>query len=335
MSDSKKGRPTGGPEREAGRDTDESLMPRLSRRKFLSISMLAGGAAIAAPVRSIASPEFEGWPNSFGMLTDFTACVGCRSCERACNEANNMPAPDKPFDDASVFEEQRWPTAKALTVVNRYQNTADPSKPVYRKIQCNHCLEPACANACPIHAYTKTPEGAVIYDKDRCFGCRYCVISCPFNIPAYDYESPFDAKVVKCILCHGRIKEGKLPACAEACPGGAITFGKRDDLLKLAKKRIAENPGKYIDHVYGEREVGGTSWLYLSAVPFEQLGFPTNLPKKPLGELSKGYLSTVPVIFTTFPVLFGGIYSMLRNKNAEKDENHDSKNDKHTEVHNG
>src|SRR3990172_1765518 len=141
MSDSKKGLTTGGPEREAERDTDESLMPRLSRRKFLSISMLAGGAAIAAPVRSIASPEFEGWPNSFGMLTDFTACVGCRSCERACNEANNMPAPDKPFDDGSVFEEKRWPDAKTYTIVNRYDNSKDPSKPVYRKIQCNHSLE--------------------------------------------------------------------------------------------------------------------------------------------------------------------------------------------------
>lgn len=297
--------------------------------------MLAGGAALVGPTKAKASPEFEGWPNSFGMLTDFTACVGCRSCERACNEANNLPAPDEPFDDPSVFEEQRWPTAKAYTVVNRYENKSDPSKPVYRKIQCNHCLEPACANACPIHAYTKTPEGAVIYDKDLCFGCRYCVISCPFNIPAYDYESALDARVVKCILCYPRIKEGKQPACAEACPGGAITFGKRDDLLKLAKKRIAENPGKYIDHVYGEREVGGTSWLYISGVPFEQLGFPTNVPKKPLGELSKGYLSTVPVIFTTFPVLFGGIYSMLRNKDAEQEKDHDKKNDKHTEVRNG
>lgn len=335
MSDSKKGQSIVEPDHDAGNGVKESSSRGLSRRKFLSISMLAGGAALVGPTKAKAAPEFEGWPNSFGMLTDFTACVGCRSCERACNEANNLPAPDKPFDDPSVFEEQRWPTAKAYTVVNRHENKADPSKPVYRKIQCNHCLEPACANACPIHAYTKTPEGAVIYDKDLCFGCRYCVISCPFNIPAYDYASALDARVVKCILCYGRIKEGKLPACAEACPGGAITFGKRDDLLKLAKKRIADNPGKYIDHVYGEREVGGTSWLYISGVPFEQLGFPTNLPKKPVGELSKGYLSTVPVIFTTFPVLFGGIYSMLRNKDAEQEKDHDKKNDKHTEVRNG
>jgi len=279
--------------------------------------MLAGGAALTSPARAMAQPEFEGWPDGYGMLTDFTACVGCRSCEKACNETNNMPAPDKPYEDGSVFEEKRWPSAKTYTVVNRYNNPSDPSKPLYRKIQCNHCLEPACATACPIHAYTKTPEGAVIYNENLCFGCRYCVVACPFNIPGYDYESPLEPKIVKCILCHGRIKEGKIPACAEACPAGAITFGKRADLLKLARKRITDNPEKYIDHIYGEREVGGTSWLYISGVPFELLGFPTNLPKKAPIELTKSYLSSIPVIFTTFPAIFGLLYAATHHREDE------------------
>ncbi len=321
MSESKRGRPEQDPGQEGtGSAEKEMSLPALSRRKFLSISMLAGGAALAAPVRSFAAPEFDGYPDAYGMLTDFTACVGCRSCEKACNEANSLPSPDKPFDDPSVFEEKRWPSAKAYTVVNRYENPRDKSKPIYRKIQCNHCLEPACATACPIHAYTKTPEGAVIYNENLCFGCRYCVIACPFNIPAYDYESALEPKIVKCILCHGRIKDGKIPACAEACPGGAITFGKRADLLKLARKRIADNPGKYVDHIYGEREMGGTSWLYLSGVPFEQLGFQTDLPKKAPIELSKGYLSTIPVIFTTFPAIFGLLYAATHNREDRKDE---------------
>jgi len=300
----------------------------INRRNFLKLAALGGAGLIASPGKSEAVPEFSGWPDSYGMLTDFTACVGCRSCERACNQQNKMPEPDKPFDDPSVFEEERWPSANALTVVNRYRNTAEPDRPLYRKVQCNHCLEPACASACPLHAYTKTPEGAVIYNKDVCFGCRYCVIACPFHIPGYDYESAFDAKVVKCILCYPRIKEGKLPACAEACPGGALTFGKRADLLKLARRRIVENPDKYVDHIYGETEVGGTSWLYISGVPFEQLGFPMNLPKRPLIELTAGYTSTVPVIFTVFPAIFGLVYAATKKKDDGHSESQGEKEDK-------
>jgi formate dehydrogenase iron-sulfur subunit len=302
----------------------------ITRRNFLSLSVLTGCAALGVPAHAQPLPEFKGWPKSYGMLTDFTACVGCRSCERACNEANKMPAPEKPFDDGSVFEQHRTPSAKALTVVNRYKNPANPASPLYRKVQCNHCLEPACATACPIHAYTKTPEGAVIYNEELCFGCRYCVIACPFNIPGYDYESAFEPKIVKCIFCYGKIKEGQLPACAEACPGGALTFGRREDLLKLARRRIAESPDKYIDHIYGEREVGGTSWLYISAVPFGQLGFPDNLPQKPLIELTKGYLSTVPVIFTTFPALFGLLYAATHRRETDDPKKQDA--EKHTEV---
>jgi formate dehydrogenase iron-sulfur subunit len=302
----------------------------LTRRKFLSLSMLAGCSAIGLPAKAHATNEFKGWPGSYGMLTDLTACVGCRSCEKACNEENNMPSPERPFDDGSVFNEQRWPSAKALTVVNRYDNPGDSSSPVFRKIQCNHCLEPACATACPIHAYTKTAEGAVTYNPDLCFGCRYCVIACPFNMPAYDYESAFEPKIIKCFFCYERIKEGKLTACADACPAGALTFGRRKDILKLARKRINDNPKKYIDHIYGENEVGGTSWLYISSVPFEQLGFPTNLPSKPLIELSRGYLSSVPVIFTTFPAIFGMLYALTRHRDKESEEGHNQ----HKEVDN-
>ena len=306
--------------------SQESSRPSrgISRRSFLSVSMLTGCAALGVPLQAGALNEFKGWPKSYGMLTDFTACVGCRSCEEACNKANGMPAPDKPFTDDSVFRESRWPSAAALTVVNRFENPKDKTKPTYRKIQCNHCLEPACASACPIRAYTKTPEGAVIYNEDLCFGCRYCVIACPFNIPGYSYESALEPKIIKCTLCHVRVSKGQIPACADACPAGAITYGKREDLLKIARKRIEDNPDKYIDHIYGEREVGGTSWLYISGVPFEQLGFPSNLPKKPLLELTEGYLSAVPVIFTTFPAIFGLVYSAMKHhtKKAGKEEEH-------------
>ncbi len=291
---------------------------RLSRRDFLKTTALMGGSLLAGGVTEALGykEEFPVWTKSYGVLVDLTKCVGCRSCERACNEVNKLPPPDRPFDDASVFERERRPTAKAYTVVNRYETEGGP---VYRKIQCNHCNEPACFSACPIHAYTKTPEGAVLYDPDKCFGCRYCMIACPFYVPAYDYWSALEPKIVKCIFCYPRISRGQLPACVEACPVGTLTFGRRPDLIKLARKRIIENPGKYIDHIYGEHEVGGTSWIYISGVPFEELGFPTNLPKRPLIEQVKGFLGAVPVVFTVWPALFGMCYAAVKHRSETKE----------------
>jgi len=293
----------------------------MNRRLFLGTMATISGA-VAGSKTARASDDFSGWPNSYGLLTDFTMCVGCRSCEKACNQANNLPQPQVPFDDASVFNQARRPDAHAYTVVNRYENPKDKSTPIYRKIQCNHCKEPACLSACPIHAYTKTPEGAVMYNPDLCFGCRYCMIACPFYVPAYDYESALEPKIVKCTMCYDtRVKHGKVTACAEACPTGAITFGKRDDLIKIARERIAKNPDKYIDHIYGEHEAGGTNWMYISSVPFEQLGFPQSVPKKPPIELTKGFLSSVPLVFTIWPALFGMLYSAVRHRDeiaAEK-----------------
>jgi Fe-S-cluster-containing dehydrogenase component len=301
------------------RDKEGNLI--ISRRAFLGASAAIGGSALLGHARSAeAAAELKGWPDRFGMLTDLTACVGCRSCERACNEANGLPAPDVPFDDANVFEEERRPTSSAYTVVNRYENPNDPNKPIYRKVQCNHCNEPSCATACPAHAYSKTPEGAVLYNEDLCFGCRYCMIACPFHVPAYDYESAFNPRIVKCVLCYDKIKEGGIPACAEACPAGAVTFGKRSDLLKLARQRIAKEPGKYIDHIYGENEVGGTGWMYLSSVPFGDLGFPTNLPEKALIEQTKGFLAAVPTVFIVWPALFGMCYAALKHREGIDEE---------------
>ncbi len=307
--------PADGPLDEKKNEEKKDPGLQMNRRFFLGTAGAIGGTLLLGrPGKSFAAEDFEGYPNSFGLLTDLTACVGCRSCEKACNEFNGLPAPDKPFDDGSVFEEKRMPTVKAYTVVNRYENPKDKSKPIYRKIQCNHCKEPACLTSCPIHAYSKTPEGAVKYNPDLCFGCRYCMTACPFYIPAYDYWSAFEPRIQKCTMCYPRIKEGKMTACSEACPVGAITFGKREELLKVARERIDNNPGKYVNHIYGEHEVGGTNWIYIAGIPFEQLGFPTNLPKTPLIEETKGFLSAVPIVLTAWPALFGTIYAALRHR---------------------
>ncbi len=286
-----------------------------SRRDFLKTVTAAGGSAlVATPSKAIAYKKLEGWPNRLGMLTDLAQCVGCRSCERACNEANSLPAPSVPFDAKSVFAEKRRPTASAYTVVNRYENPKDGGEPIYRKVQCNHCNEPACASACPVRAYRKTPEGAVLYNADLCFGCRYCMIACPFYAPAYDYESAFEPRVVKCTMCYERVTKGGVPACAKACPMEAITFGKRKDLVKLARAKIARDPDRYLDQIYGEHTAGGTGWLYIAGAPFGKLDFPTNLPDSPLVEQTKGFLSSVPLVLILWPAVLGLCYSAMNRK---------------------
>lgn len=294
----------------------------INRRTFLgAVATISGVAMVGSGALARASEDFAGYPNSYGLLTDLTLCVGCRSCEKACNEENKLPKPEKSFDDVSVFNQIRRPDAHAYTVVNRYENPKDKNTPIYRKIQCNHCKEPACATACPIHAYNKTPEGAVRYNEDLCFGCRYCMTACPFYVPAFDYESALEPKIVKCTMCYDtRVKHGRITACAEACPAGAITFGKRSELIKIARHRIEKNPDKYIDHIFGEYEAGGTNWIYLSSAPFEQLGFATNVPNKPPVELTKGFLSSVSLVFVIWPALFGMCYAAVRHQDELCDE---------------
>jgi Fe-S-cluster-containing dehydrogenase component len=291
----------------------------VSRREILQVMAAAGGAAlIGSSTEVFAEGKFSGWPDRRGMLTDLTECVGCRACEKACNQANRLPEPEVSFDEKSVFEKKRRPTASAYTVVNRYPDAKSSDKPLYRKVQCNHCNEPGCASACPVNAYTKTPEGSVLYNADVCFGCRYCMVACPFYVPAYDYDSALEPKIVKCTLCYGRISKGGIPACAEACPAGAVTFGKRSDLIKLARNKIRRTPDRYIDRIYGEYEVGGTSWLYISGVPFEQMDFPAILPEKPLVEQTKGFLSAVPLVLTMWPALLTMCYAATRNKEGKE-----------------
>jgi Fe-S-cluster-containing dehydrogenase component len=277
--------------------------------------MTAAGAAVAVPgVGRAAHKEFTGYPDAGGVLHDTTLCIGCRRCEKACNEVNDLPDPEKPFDDESVFETKRRTDEKTYTVVNRYEVEGRAGSPVFRKFQCNHCQEPACMSACFVSAYTKTPEGAVEYDASLCVGCRYCMVACPFYVPTYQYNEALEPKVMKCTLCRPRLLEGKLPGCVEACPQEALVFGRREDLIAIARERIRRHPGRYIDHIYGEHEMGGTNWLYISGVPFEELGFRTDLGTTPAPELTSGALAVVPIVIGLWPALLGGVYLMTQSQ---------------------
>ncbi|MEI7835923.1 MAG: Ni/Fe-hydrogenase cytochrome b subunit [Planctomycetota bacterium] len=222
----------------------------------------------------MASEGKAGPSDPMGVLVDLTVCNGCRTCEYACRKANGIEAGAlETYDDPAVFKDRRRPAIDAFTVVNSWPGRADDGKPVFAKVNCFHCNHPACASACIVGALRKQDSGAVTYEAWKCIGCRYCMVACPFQIPAYEYDDALTPRVRKCEFCTSRTSEGKRPACVEACPRQVMTYGKRRELIALAHEKIAAHGDIYLDRIYGEHEVGGTSWLYLAGVPFEQAGF--------------------------------------------------------------
>lgn len=303
----------------------------MNRRKFLTFLGSAGvlSALPTAKVAKAAPHAFPYYEDSLGVLHDTTRCIGCRRCEAACQEVNHLPMPEKPFSDLAVCDTPRRTTAYAWTVVNKYQVN---NQPFFRKLQCFHCNDPACAAACFAKCFQKLPNGAVVYEGSQCVGCRYCMVACPFYVPGFQYDLAWDPLVQKCTFCEPRLKKGQLPGCVEACPADALTFGRRSDLIKIARKRIAENPGKYVDYIYGEHDAGGTAWMVLAPlagapeVPpdeapmagkeLHQLGLDTHLGSQPMAELTYGALGAVPMIVAFWPVLFGGAYAITKRREA-------------------
>jgi Fe-S-cluster-containing dehydrogenase component len=294
-----------------------------SRRTFLQkVAAISGGLLLGGRREADAS-RLQVSPDQYGVLVDTTRCVGCRNCEKACN-AINEDLPRKPaewFKDESVFETRRRMDHSAFTVVNRYESTTGTDKPVHAKFQCMHCLYPACVSACIVGAFTRDSSGAVIYDAWKCIGCRYCMAACPFQVPAYEFSNVLTPQVRKCTFCfEQRLAKGEVPACVASCPMEVMTFGKRTDLILQAKETMRRNPDRYVPHIYGEHEVGGTAWLYLSGVPFEEIDFP-RLGYHP----APGYTEPIQhAIFKWFiPPMglyatLGGIMWWLRNRKNTK-----------------
>lgn len=269
----------------------------MDRRTFLKTAGAVGGTSLAACVSGKAADATAGASvdDSFGILIDLTRCVGCRTCEYACAEANGLPEPDT--GDPETEGPARRTSDKQWTAVSDHQTSRGE---VHLKHQCMHCLEPACASACLTKALLKTKEGPVIWRPDKCMGCRYCMMSCPFDIPKFEYHSA-TPRIMKCQLCWKRLREGEVPACVDNCPNEALTFGRRAELLEIARQRIYENPEDYHHHIYGEHEAGGTAVLYISPVPFEELDLPSNLGDKPFPEYTHDFLTAVPVVLTVWP----------------------------------
>jgi formate dehydrogenase iron-sulfur subunit len=235
--------------------------------------------------------------NKKAMLIDVTMCVGCNACQEACKTENNLKA-----------GEEKHLSPSAYTALNEYDG-------VFVRRMCQHCDVPTCVSVCPVGAFTKLAEGPVLYDADKCIGCRYCMQACPFHVPRYEWSST-TPRIQKCKFCAPRLAKGLQPACAEACPTGATKFGNRDDLLREAYSRINAEPDKYVHKIYGSDDVGGTSILYVSSVPFEQLGFDTKLVKAPMPLLTWNALSMVPNVVTVGSVMLAGIW-WITNRRTE------------------
>ncbi len=271
-----------------------------------------------------------------GCLVDTTLCIGCRKCEEACNRRNKLPRPEHPFSDPTVFREPRRPDTKALTVVNQYAQNPSPdqlhAKETYCKVQCMHCLNPACVSACIVGALLKGTDGSVVYKPEICIGCRYCMVACPFEIPAYEYDVVLKPKIVKCQFCAVLAdKTGANPACAAACPTEALVFGSRESLLKLAEQRIKNRPDRYVNHIYGQYEVGGTSWLYLTGRPAEELQLiplPQTAPPVLTESIQHGIYKYGALPLALYGALAGSMW-YIRRIQHKKEMNHPEQQEQH------
>ena len=324
-------------------------MPCNKRRQFLRGAVAGGalvGTAVVASAPAEARENLQMSPDAMGLLYDATLCVGCKACVAACKSVNavNGAEPEFTTTDQPYWDTPLDTSAKTFNIIKMYRNgtmqNKDQEKDGYSfmKVSCLHCVDPSCISACPVSAMTKDPKtGIVAYSKEACIGCRYCVAACPFGIPKWDYDNPF-GKIGKCELCRHRAKDGKYSACAEVCPTGATLYGKVSDLKIEARKRLAAKPGSkfqfqrgdingkdqrwegeigtYQQHLYGDKEIGGTQVIKLSAVPFEKVGMP-KLPDVSPASRSETIQHTLYGNMLALPVAVTAGLAFLINRNKK------------------
>ena len=233
--------------------------------------------------------------NKKAILVDIKRCIGCQQCEQMCQQVHGFPVGHQ----AQLSE-------TALTIV-------DQKNDKFVRRMCLHCEEPACASACLVGALKKSALGPVTYDSKKCMGCRYCMIACPQGVPKYQW-SKLAPYVKKCDMCYDRQVAGGIPACVEACPVQASTFGERDALLREAWERIRNDSG-YVPRIYGAEEFGGTSVFYISDVAFEDLGFvKPAMGSQPLPTLSAAALGETPTVVVVGGSMLAALYWITQRK---------------------
>jgi formate dehydrogenase iron-sulfur subunit len=295
-------------------------MSQMTRRRFLSKT----GAAVicSAPAAAAGlSLRTDGQEWSGGgtggqqaaILYDSTLCIGCRACEMGCADENQLARTSGEIFEGCSFQDHRALGPEVYSCVTQHSVRSDASVVAFGKVQCMHCLDPACASVCPVGAMEKTPEGPVVWHSELCLGCRYCMMACPFEVPRFEWSS-VNPRIRKCEMCHERIRDGEKPACVEICPSGALSFGSREALLSEAHRRIADRPREYVHHVFGEREVGGTTVLHLAAYPFESLGYKSDLPDVSPAAATRPAMAAVPFVLNGLALLLGASAWLTRRK---------------------
>jgi Fe-S-cluster-containing dehydrogenase component len=294
-------------------------MGNQSRRDFLRTLGATGALLLAGTGAVQASEHAKGNDEEFGMLYDATKCVGCKACMAACKRVNgdygSLSYERAKFDPDGLWDAPQDLSGSTRTLIKLFKEPE--GRWSYVKYSCMHCQKPSCVSVCPVSAMTKDRQSGIVdYNKNTCIGCRYCQVACAFNIPRFQWEKSIP-QIVKCDLCRNtNLREKGISACAEVCPVGAIRFGKRADLLKEAKTRLRENPNRYIAHIYGEHEAGGTNHLYLAAMPFNKLGLPELKPEAP-AEFSEKIQHTIYKGFIA-PVALYGTLCFIAVKNMKR-----------------
>jgi formate dehydrogenase iron-sulfur subunit len=246
-----------------------------------------------------------------GLLFDVTLCIGCGKCYKTCKEENNLEHTSDDFLKDHLSN-------NTFTVVEQYNN-------LYARKLCMHCNDPACVSVCLVGAIKKTDTGAVVYDADKCIGCRYCMQACPHHIPRYEWGTT-QPRIRKCNMCVNPVSAGLLPACVESCPTEATLFGDKNQLIEIAEKRLKDNPEKYYQHIYGLEEAGGSHVMVLSPVPFEQLGYISQLPKKPMPDFTAQAMEKIPSVVVGGGVFLAGMYWLTKRKNQIANEEKSNRN---------
>ncbi len=253
-----------------------------------------------------------------GVLVDITRCIGCRGCQVACKEWNERDVRKTSFK--GDFTNPTNLSSDCYTNI-RFIETEKKGRPAWNfvKDQCLHCKNPACASACPVGALTKSAQGPVLYSYDKCIGCRYCMVACPFDIPKYEWGST-SPWVQKCSFCSERIDDGMLPSCIKTCPTETMYFDDYDKVVAEAKRRVASDSGKYVNHIYGLNEAGGTNWIYISDIPFEKLGFKSKIPAIALPDLTWAVLSSIPGKVVGIAALLSAVV-YFRSRGEQEEDN--------------